>query len=123
MKKVIAILVFSITWIQAFYPLVTVVQYYAQKDYLSRNVCENRDKPKMHCDGKCCLRKKLAKESKEQAPSQRHTNSEQAITLFFQDTQINIHTSFVAEPARKYLSRNDLRTFPFHHSIFHPPGA
>lgn len=32
-----------------------------EKDYIAKNLCENRDKPEMKCCGKCYLKKQLNK--------------------------------------------------------------
>lgn len=40
-------------------PWGTIAYYQANKDYIARVLCENRDKPQLHCDGKCYLAKKL----------------------------------------------------------------
>ncbi|MEX2596000.1 MAG: hypothetical protein WEC59_03645 [Salibacteraceae bacterium] len=39
-----------------------------QKEYLQR--CENKDKPLMHCNGKCVLAKKLMVSRNNEAPDQ-----------------------------------------------------
>jgi hypothetical protein len=122
LRKIVAIFVFLGVWLQAFHQLVIVAQYYANKDYIARNLCENRDKPKMHCDGKCCLKKKLAKEGKDQAPSPRNQRSDEAINLFYSDTRLNIAAVFPYRSPVKYFSYNDLAISRFHRSIFHPPG-
>ena len=49
-----------------------VLYYHINKSRIVATLCENRDKPDMHCDGKCYLRKKLesaerVQTSKEQA--------------------------------------------------------
>lgn len=36
-----------------------IAYYHADKDYIARVLCENRNKPELHCDGKCYLAKKL----------------------------------------------------------------
>ncbi|AQG82438.1 hypothetical protein [Spirosoma montaniterrae] len=36
-----------------------IAYYHANKDYIARVLCENRDKPQLHCDGKCFLAKRL----------------------------------------------------------------
>jgi hypothetical protein len=47
-----------------------VVNYELNKEYISKNLCENKAKPMMHCNGKCHLRKQLQKEDKkENSPS------------------------------------------------------
>ncbi|MCK0189814.1 hypothetical protein [Arenibacter sp. F20364] len=44
-------------------PLWPIAEYAVNYDYIVENLCENRDTPSMHCDGKCYLAKQLAKES------------------------------------------------------------
>lgn len=38
-----------------------VAWYELNKEYVARNLCENRDKPQLKCCGKCYLRKQLNK--------------------------------------------------------------
>jgi len=40
-----------------------------RRDYIVANLCVNRNRPQLHCDGKCYLAKKLA-ETKKQEESQ-----------------------------------------------------
>ncbi|WP_229239682.1 hypothetical protein [Echinicola soli] len=46
------------------------MDYVLNKEYIAENLCINRDKPEMHCDGKCFLAEKLkeAQDQKEQQP-------------------------------------------------------
>ncbi|GAB3960368.1 hypothetical protein GCM10028805_57850 [Spirosoma harenae] len=40
-------------------PWGTIAYYHLNKDYIARVLCENRNKPQLHCDGKCYLAKRL----------------------------------------------------------------
>jgi hypothetical protein len=42
------------------------VSFKINQDYIAKNLCENRAKPKMQCNGKCQLMKKLEKAEKEE---------------------------------------------------------
>ncbi|SEW43756.1 hypothetical protein SAMN04488122_3257 [Chitinophaga arvensicola] len=54
---------------------VVLLDYYLNQDYIVRNFCVNRDKPAMHCNGKCHLRKQLREEErKEQENPERKTD-------------------------------------------------
>lgn len=44
-------------------PLWPLAEYVVNYDYIVENLCENKDKPFLNCDGKCYLAKQLAKES------------------------------------------------------------
>ena len=44
----------------------TIAYYQINKEYITKVLCENRDKPQLHCDGHCFLAKKLkAQQEKE----------------------------------------------------------
>lgn len=42
-------------------PVLPVIEYYANYDYIASVLCENRDKPYLECNGKCYLEKQLNK--------------------------------------------------------------
>lgn len=42
-------------------PLVPIIEYHANYDYIANVLCENRDKPYLECNGKCYLEKQLKK--------------------------------------------------------------
>jgi len=44
-------------------PLWPVMDYVVNYDYIVNVLCENKDKPEMHCNGTCHLTKELAKEA------------------------------------------------------------
>ena len=123
LKKLIAIFALFGILLQTISQVVIVAEYYANKEYIAKNLCENRDKPKLHCDGKCCLKKKLAKEGKEQAPSSKNQKSEEVVNLFCADTNFELQHSFFSPLAIRHYSYNDLHTASFHHAVFHPPTA
>jgi len=123
LKKIIAIIACLGILLQTFSQVVIVAEYYANKDFIAKNLCENRDKPMMHCNGKCCLKKKLAKEAGNQAPSPRNQKYEQVVNLFCADTKFEIQHGVPTNVSNQYFSNNDLRTFSFHPSIFHPPSV
>lgn len=41
-------------------PFWPVMDYMVNYDYIVNTLCENKDKPEMHCNGKCHLSKELA---------------------------------------------------------------
>jgi hypothetical protein len=45
------------------------IDYYANYNYISKVLCENKNKPQMHCNGKCHLKKTIEKASKEESRS------------------------------------------------------
>ncbi|GAB4047406.1 hypothetical protein [Spirosoma litoris] len=43
-----------------------IAHYQLNKEYIARVLCENRDKPQLHCDGKCYLAKQLKTQQEKQ---------------------------------------------------------
>lgn len=69
-------------------PLWPVAEYILNYDYIVNVLCENKDKPQLHCDGKCYLAKLLAKESEKNDKNpfgENRTNTEIQPIVFFQD--------------------------------------
>jgi hypothetical protein len=58
-KKCIASLLLVSVLLQTLSQAVICVDFYANRDYIAKNLCENRDKPMLHCCGRCQLRKRL----------------------------------------------------------------
>ena len=49
-------------------PVLPVLEYVVNYEYISKVLCINKDKPKMQCNGKCHLMKELAKASDAEKP-------------------------------------------------------
>ncbi len=58
-RKLSAILLMLIYGTEILAPAMPFLDYYLRKDYIEKNLCINRDKPEMHCHGKCHLKKEL----------------------------------------------------------------
>jgi hypothetical protein len=106
-------------------PLFPLVDYAINKDYIAKNLCENRNKPKMNCNGKCHLMKQLKKAST-------GTTSEGNTTKNSQNQEENVfHISsffyFNIETSKSKLANHYLNTFSnklpssYLADIFHPP--
>ena len=62
-------------------PLATVLDYAVNYDYISKVLCINKDKPQIHCNGKCYVGKELAKN---ESPNDSKTkNSVQKVLDFY----------------------------------------
>ncbi|OON66472.1 hypothetical protein B0919_21815 [Hymenobacter sp. CRA2] len=69
-RQAIAILLLCSLSVHCAGRLGIVASWWLNRDYVARVLCINRDKPQMHCNGKCHLRKQLraadAREAKQQ---------------------------------------------------------
>lgn len=61
---VVRVVLFSMVLLSLLFsqPL-TIITFQLNKNFIAKNLCENRSKPKMQCNGKCKLGKKLAEEN------------------------------------------------------------
>ena len=66
MKKVFAILLSLSFLLQCSGFLLIYVDFVANRDYIAKNLCENRDRPELKCNGKCQLCKRLRAEDKKE---------------------------------------------------------
>jgi hypothetical protein len=106
-------------------PIFPVVDYVVNYQYISKELCVNKAKPELKCNGKCHLMKELAKASEDEKPisSNKKDNSKHEIeVLFYQElqpiiaSQIYFHSNSLVE--------NNYSNNYFHLtscSVFHPP--
>lgn len=122
-KKLFAIIVFSAVLLQAFSTVMIVAAFYANREYIANNLCENRDKPKMQCKGKCSLNKQLAKEGGHQAPVPQNVQKEELL-LYYEGGAFAI--SYGRQPAeerKQFFAYNELNTIDLPGTVFHPPDC
>jgi len=50
--------------LQCFSKMIVVAEFYANRDYIARNLCINRLNPAVHCEGRCQLDKRILQDEK-----------------------------------------------------------
>ena len=106
----------------SFSKAVIVVDFYANQDYIAKNLCENRDKPMMHCCGRCQLRKRLNREADQDKnnPERRPENKQE---VFFLDKTVAALTAPVFNCVDlSYAPYKGDRPVDRAAGIFHPPA-
>ncbi|MDQ0109680.1 hypothetical protein J2T02_004824 [Chitinophaga terrae (ex Kim and Jung 2007)] len=63
-KRLITMLLLVVWLCQLSGRYVVMLDFFINQDYISKNLCVNRDKPELHCNGKCHLAKKLKEEER-----------------------------------------------------------
>lgn len=119
MKHCIVILTFF--WL--FRPLVPVIEYMANYDYITTELCENKDNTELDCDGKCYLSKEIAKTQTEDSTDNKPRFSLDWGFYFFE------HTENYPIFSGKFIWKNTFSTgypcdlYQYLHisSVFHPP--
>jgi hypothetical protein len=90
------------------------------KATITQNFCENKSKPKMHCNGKCHLKKQLAKDDKKQE-SMPFSSKEKSEIQFYSQPSVSAFQLYCTNrilPCFAYLF-SDTDCNPS--SVFHPP--
>ena len=119
-KQVAAGLLMLCFMAQAFSSAAIVGSYYVNTADYAKN-CINKAKPKLHCNGKCQMMKKLKQEEKKDAqnPERRNSGRDEVLSskshfasLYF------LYTSFSID----YSHYLPFATVDIAKDIFHPPG-
>ena len=105
---------------QTFSKTFIVAGYYANKAAYAKN-CENKARPKMNCNGKCQVMKKLQQEEKQdkQNPDRKTDHKEEILSSksFFTTLHCSILSIQTLYPV---LDESEAAEMP--RTIFHPPG-
>ena len=124
LRSIALILILSIAF-QHFAKLFTVAWYQVNKTYIAKNLCENRNKPKMHCNGKCQLRKKL--QQLEQGHSEHSSTPVKIDKLENSDcvliNQIPILIKYTAFKKYVYAIYNDCYVYAYSNKLLKPPSV
>jgi len=124
MKFILVPILMALVLTQAFSKWVVVMDYNLNKDFIAKNLCINKARPKMHCNGKCQMMKRLAEEEKQNSEGNNNTSSK----LKIQDVVFNdeIFKPVLPPPAKTKNTYNEERPTLKHNSpissIFHPPA-
>ena len=105
-------------------PVLPVLEYVVNYEYISKVLCINKDKPKMQCNGKCHLMKELAKASDAEKPLSSDKKGHTPIldVLVFQDiNSFAITPVFFGAKEKTSLYYSNLYSGLNSSVIFHPP--
>ena len=108
-------------------PLLPFVDYAINKEYIAKNLCENRNKPKLNCNGKCHLMKQLKKAGAE-TPEDGNTtkgSSNQEENCFHITSLFVFNTTILTSQSNNSYIHTFKSTLPSNYlkDIFHPPQA
>jgi hypothetical protein len=124
-KSALALLLFIAMQLPLMNQWGAVAYYRVNQDYIAKNLCENRDKPMLNCNGQCYLAKQLkAAEEKEQKSNSERLEKMPEVVLAFQSIQPIFTASFL-----QILVVEDHFTTPVFvlsgesKGLFHPPRA
>lgn len=102
-------------------PVLPLLEYVANKDYIAEVLCINKEKVELNCQGKCYLMQQLSTQENNKNPQIPKVSLEEYPIGFIFIAKINLTEKFAfisKDTAKKYCN---LYSFLFNKSSFHPP--
>lgn len=122
-KRATAIFLLLIFFCQSLNRLVVYAGFYANQRFIEQYLCENRDRPMMHCNGHCQLNKKLADDDKQNAQTPAQKSADEMSDFFIHSAAVQ-PTVFIEKVAKPFCAEyRPLHLQTFTRSAFHPPDA
>ncbi|QKZ15779.1 hypothetical protein HU175_16280 [Spirosoma sp. KUDC1026] len=125
MRSLVSYILLVATLLPLVSPWGTIAYYQLNRDYIARVLCENRDRPELHCNGQCFLAKRLkAQQDKQDKETTERVQNTPSIQLYAESV-----TSFTFAPAVRQLSTTGLFTYLIARTsqsldgLFRPPRA
>jgi hypothetical protein len=105
-------------------PVLPVVEYIVNYEYITKVLCINKAKSKLTCNGKCHLMQELAKASESEKPisSNKKTVAQEVEVLFCEQIK-SVKIPAVYFDEKQNLLSNDSNTYSYLNSVsvFRPP--
>lgn len=124
-KNYIALFLLALVSVKTLLVPVVYLDFELRKDYIIQNLCENRFKPQLKCNGQCYLAKKLHKVAEDNATKQTEKQGQSIKKIMeevFDETPF-----FSCDWLMKSFSPKSIYSYQLAHpqsitsSLFHPP--
>jgi hypothetical protein len=126
-KNYIAFLLLALVSVKTLLVPVVYLDFEMRKEYIIQNLCENRFKPQLDCNGQCYLAKKLHKVAEDNATKETQKQGQfmkKIIEEVFDTTPL-----FSCDLSSENLSTESIYAFQLAHfqsfisSVFQPPAC
>ena len=124
-KSYIALLLLALVSVKTLLVPVVYLDFELRKDYIIKNLCENRFKPQLKCNGSCYLAKKLHKIAEDNATKETQKQG-QAIKKIMEEVfeatplfSCDLMNKKQSEKFTYFYQLSNYQSFIF--SFFHPP--
>src|SRR5215213_8628353 len=124
MKFILVPLLIMLLLSQAFSKWLLVIEYNMNKDFISQKLCINKAKPKLHCNGRCQMMKRLAEEEKQNSSNTNNNTSRIKIQeSVFSNEIVQLLVPLPLSSAISYNEEPPVFVYSVPaSSIFHPPA-
>ena len=123
MKKILVILLTLLVFLQPLSKVWIFVSFKINQDYIAKNLCENRAKPILKCNGKCQLMKKLKQADKEEEKQTPQTIKEKLEVLYcLNQSNFNVSQKLDFEVKKQSFFGYKFQNYSsFQSTLFRPP--
>jgi len=119
MKYTILVVVF----VMMLKPVLPVCNYILNYDFIVKELCENKEKPEMKCNGKCHLMKEMAKNAESEKPlSTKKAHQELEVLFVAVIETFSVKSGYDIEITQVSNMYNNLYVSTYRNRIFHPPS-
>lgn len=119
-KRVAALLLLIAFALQTFNKVFVVTSYFTNTKAFAKN-CINKNKPNLHCNGKCQLKKKLQEENKKDDQNCNRCSFKDEV--FISINSFVLTDFFVISNVKKYIDCSNHQIMDYSCDFFHPPSA
>lgn len=105
-------------------PIIPVFEYIVNYDFIVKELCENKTKPELACNGKCHLMKELAKANDSDNPlstDKKETSKQPIEVLFLEKFPVDFQLFSFKEVKKINSFYSNLYQNTTTFSTFHPP--
>ena len=106
-----------------FKPVIPVLEYVVFYDYYKNELCENKEKVELKCNGKCQLKKELAKASDVPENGKEKRISVETNIVFYQEMEdlFDFNSQFYTYKSQIASNYNLSYSYLMTNSVFRPP--
>jgi len=121
LKRVFSILFLGVYLSVLIKPLVPILDYIINYNYIKTVLCVNKDKPEMHCNGQCHLKMMIKKETQEENQNSKFPKIEiNKIQFNFTEQVASLNVTYIHKK-QKPNSKTSLISHLVTSRVFRPP--
>ncbi|MDB2606474.1 hypothetical protein N9Y48_01710 [Zobellia sp.] len=101
-------------------PVVPIIEFVVDQDYIAEFLCINTDKPELECNGKCYLMQMLQEQENEKQDNLPRIDLSEYPIGFIHVSEIPLKNTFEVRSAVSFYDRDNY-SYTYIFSTFHPP--
>lgn len=121
-KKRIALALALVFLLQVFSSVFIYADFIINNEYIATVLCINKEKPELHCDGKCYLKMQLGKDESKKQSEGKIAKENNVVQFIYEPYATGISFQFAPVVERKAsFYYHEISTQELSLAIFHPP--